>query len=303
MLLELRIENLGIIEELGIVVPPGLSVITGETGAGKTLVVGALELLAGARADATLVRPGADEARVEGRFEDPMTGEEVVVARVLPADGRSRAYVDGRMATVAELSDLGTRLIDLHGQHAHQSLLAPAMQRAVLDTFAGPPALEPRAEYQALHDELRAVGRALDHLGGDERTRARELSLLSYQIDEIEAAGLSDPEEVAALEREEAALGRGRGGPRRAGRRPRRGGRAGGGLGRRGRGRTRRPHDPTRADRAGEGTAGRALRGRPRPARGRGGSGRGPRAARGRRGSDGDSCATCRRSTATRSRR
>jgi DNA repair protein RecN (Recombination protein N) len=206
VLLELRIENLGIIEELGIVVPPGLSVITGETGAGKTLVVGALELLAGARADATMVRPGAEEARVEGRFEDPMTGEEVVVARVLPAEGRSRAYVDGRMATVAELADLGARLIDLHGQHAHQSLLAPAMQRAVLDTFAGPPALEPRAEYQAAREELRAVDRALDDLGGDERTRARELSLLRYQIDEIEAAGLSDPDEVAALEREEEAL-------------------------------------------------------------------------------------------------
>jgi DNA repair protein RecN (Recombination protein N) len=206
VLLELRIENLGIIEELGIVVPPGLSVITGETGAGKTLVVGALELLAGARADAMLVRPGAAEARVEGRFEDPMTGEEVVVARVLPAEGRSRAYVDGRMATVAELADLGARLIDLHGQHAHQSLLAPAMQRAVLDTFAGPPALEPRAEYQAAREELRAVDRALDDLGGDERTRARELSLLNYQIDEIEAAGLSDADEMAALERQEAAL-------------------------------------------------------------------------------------------------
>jgi DNA repair protein RecN (Recombination protein N) len=206
VLLELRVENLGIIEELGIVVPPGLSVITGETGAGKTLVVEALELLAGARADATLVRPGAAEARVEGRFEDPMTGEEVVVARVLPADGRSRAYVDGRMATVSELADLGARLIDLHGQHAHQSLLAPAMQRAVLDTFAGPPALEPRADYQAAREELRAVDRALQDLGGDERTRARELSLLKYQIDEIEAAGLADPDEDAALAREEAAL-------------------------------------------------------------------------------------------------
>lgn len=206
MLLELRVENLGIIEALGVVVPPGLSVITGETGAGKTLVVEALELLAGARADSTLVRPGAAEARVEGRFEDPMTGEEVVVARVLPADGRSRAYVDGRMATVAELADLGARLIDLHGQHAHQSLLAPAMQRAVLDTFAGTPALEPRAEYQAAREELRAVDRAFADLGGDERTRARELSLLKYQIDEIDAAGLADPDEVAGLERQEAAL-------------------------------------------------------------------------------------------------
>ncbi|MGZ4800750.1 MAG: AAA family ATPase, partial [Acidimicrobiia bacterium] len=115
MLIELRIENLGIIEEIRIVLEAGLTVITGETGAGKTLVVEALELLAGARADAALVRPGAAEARAEGRFEDPLTGEEIVVARVVPADGRSRAYIDGRLATVAELAELAARLIDLHG--------------------------------------------------------------------------------------------------------------------------------------------------------------------------------------------
>jgi DNA repair protein RecN (Recombination protein N) len=207
MLLELRITNLGIIEELEMVLADGLSAITGETGAGKTLVVEALELLAGARADAGLVRPGADEARIEGRFEDPLTGEEIVVARALPADGRSRAYVDGRLATVTELAELGVRLIDLHGQHAHQSLLAPAMQRAVLDTFAGPPALEPRADYQAARRELREIDTALAGLGGDERTRAREISLLQYEVDEIEAAGIAGVDEDATLESEEDALG------------------------------------------------------------------------------------------------
>lgn len=206
MLIELRIENLGIIEEIQVVVGSGLTVITGETGAGKTLVVEALELLAGTRADTSLVRPGADEARVEGRFEDPLTGEEVVVARVVPADGRSRAYIDGRLATVAELSDLGARLIDLHGQHAHQSLLAPSMQRAVLDTFAGPPALKPLADYQAARAELRAIEASMQGLGGDERARARELSLLEYQINEINDAGLDDPDEAAVREREEEAL-------------------------------------------------------------------------------------------------
>ncbi|MGZ6974322.1 MAG: DNA repair protein RecN [Acidimicrobiia bacterium] len=206
MLIELRIENLGIIEEIRIVLEAGLTVITGETGAGKTLVVEALELLAGARADAALVRPGAAEARAEGRFEDPLTGEEIVVARVVPADGRSRAYIDGRLATVAELAELAARLIDLHGQHAHQSLLAPAMQRAVLDTFAGPPALEPLAEYQAARAALRDIDSAMQGLGGDERTRARELSLLEYQINEIDSAGLDDPDEAAAREMEEDAL-------------------------------------------------------------------------------------------------
>jgi DNA repair protein RecN (Recombination protein N) len=206
MLIELRIADLGIIEEIVVLVEGGLTVITGETGAGKTLVVEALELLAGTRADTSLVRPGADEARVEGRFEDPLTGEEVVVARVVPAEGRSRAYIDGRLATVSELADLGARLIDLHGQHAHQSLLAPAMQRAVLDTFAGPPALEARADYQAARTELRAIEASMQGLGGDERARAREISLLEYQLGEIDAAGLDDPEEAAAREAEEDAL-------------------------------------------------------------------------------------------------
>lgn len=206
MLIELRIANLGIIEELQIVVESGLTVITGETGAGKTLVVEALELLAGTRADAALVRPGAPEARVEGRFEDPLTGAEVVVARVVPAEGRSRAYIDGRLATVAELAELGARLIDLHGQHAHQSLLAPAMQRAVLDTFAGAPALEALADYQAARAELRSIDTAMEGLGGDARARAREVSLLEYQIGEIDAAGLDDPDEGAARAAEEDAL-------------------------------------------------------------------------------------------------
>lgn len=212
MLLELRVENLGIIEELEIVVERGLTAITGETGAGKTLVVEALELLAGARADAALVRPGTPEARVEGRFEDPTTGEELVVARAVPADGRSRAYIDGRLATAGELADLGARLIDLHGQHTHQSLLAPAMQRAVLDTYAGAPALDARAEYQAARQVMRDIDLAMADLGGDERARAREMSLLQYEIEEIDAAGLSSPDadgrdEDQRLEAEEDALG------------------------------------------------------------------------------------------------
>src|ERR1700712_5581108 len=106
MLIELRIADLGIIEEVVVLLEGGLTVITGETGAGKTLVVEGLELLAGARADTSLVRPGAAQARVEGRFEDPLTGEEIIVARVVPAEGRSRAYIDGRLATVTELADL-----------------------------------------------------------------------------------------------------------------------------------------------------------------------------------------------------
>src|SRR5262249_32612127 len=105
VLTELHVAELGIVADLTMVFGPGLTAITGETGAGKTLLVEAVELLVGGRADATLVRDGAPEARVEGRFVD-MAGGEVVVARVVPLDGRSRAYIDGRLATVGELADV-----------------------------------------------------------------------------------------------------------------------------------------------------------------------------------------------------
>jgi len=133
VLLELRIENLGIIEEVHLLVGPGLTAISGETGAGKTLVTGALALLGGERADTTMVRDGATEARVEGRFEDA-AGDEVVLTRVVPREGRSRAYVDGRIATATELAVRGVELLDLHAQHAYQALLAPRHRRQVLRT-------------------------------------------------------------------------------------------------------------------------------------------------------------------------
>lgn len=206
MLAELRVEGLGIIDELTLVLSPGLTAITGETGAGKTLLVEAVELLVGGRADSARVRRGAPEARVEGRFVDSERDEEVVLARVVPAEGRSRAYVDGRLAAVGELAAIGTRLVDLHGQHAHQSLLDPAVQRAALDRFAGPPAVEALAAYRAARAEAARVEQALGALGGDGRARARELDLLRYQVDEIEAAGIRDPGEDAALEAEEVLL-------------------------------------------------------------------------------------------------
>ena len=206
MLAELHVVDLGIVADLGLLLGPGLMAITGETGAGKTLIVEALELLVGGRADAMLVRDGADHARVEGRFVDPATGTETVLARVIPRDGRSRAYIDGRLATASELADLGAGLVDLYGQHAHQSLLDPAVQRAALDRFAGPSAIDALAAYRAARSELRGVDDELAALGGDERARAREIDLLGFQVEEIAAAGIDDPGEGAALEAEELLL-------------------------------------------------------------------------------------------------
>ncbi len=204
MLVELRVENLGIIADLLLPFGDGMTVITGETGAGKTLIVDALDLLCGGRADAALVRDGADEARVEGRFVD---GEnEVVLARVVPATGRTRGYIDGHLATATELSERGRELVDLHGQHAHQSLLVPAEQRALLDRYAGEPAAAARAALAEARDARRAVEAEQTEIGGDDRSRARQIDLLRYELAEIDEAGIEDPEEEAALEREEEIL-------------------------------------------------------------------------------------------------
>ena len=201
MLAELAVRDLGVIGELQLVLGPGMTAVTGETGAGKTLVVEAIELLVGGRADGTMVRHGAEEASVEGRFL--VDDDEVVLRRVVPRQGRSRAYVDGRLATASELAEWGRRLVDLHGQHDHQSLLSTPVQRAALDRF-GAVDVEPLLLARKAQAEIDAQ---LAELGGDPRQRARELDLLRFQVDELDAAGLDDPDEDAALELEEDRLG------------------------------------------------------------------------------------------------
>ena len=154
-------------------------------------------MLVGGKADANLVRPGAEEARVDGRFL--LGDEELVISRVLPRSGRSRAYINGRPASAGELAELGQRLVDLHGQHAHQSLLHSSAQRDALDRYAG-------TDLGALALARRAAAeleRRLAELGGDERSRAREADLLRFQLAELEAAELRDPLEGEALDREE----------------------------------------------------------------------------------------------------
>ncbi len=200
MLVELAVTDLGLIDGLRLVLGPGMTALTGETGAGKTMVVEAIELLVGGRADPVLVRPGATEAVVEGRFDD--RGSEVVLTRVVPREGRSRAYVDGRMATAAALAEVGTRLVDLHGQHDHQSLLSAVVQRDALDRFGGID-LGPLAGAAAAVAGLDA---RLADLGGDAGARAREIDLLAFQVAELDAAGIDDPDEDERLDAEETAL-------------------------------------------------------------------------------------------------
>jgi DNA repair protein RecN (Recombination protein N) len=200
VLIELRVRDLGVIDELHLLLGPGMTALTGETGAGKTLVVEAIELLVGGRSDPSRVRAGATEAFVEGRFAT--ADGEVVLARAVPASGRSRAYIDGRMAPVSQLGEVGGALVDLHGQHAHQSLLSATVQRAALDRFGGVDV----SRRDSARRELQRVAAELEALGGDARARAREIDLLRFQVEELRAAAVVDPDEDTVLSAEEERL-------------------------------------------------------------------------------------------------
>jgi len=207
VLIELHIENLGVIERASLVFTAGMTALTGETGAGKTMLVEAIELLVGGRADAAIVRRGASEARVDGRLLVPRRDgtdgvDEVVLSRVVPLDGRSRAYVNGRPATVTHLGEIASGVIDMHGQHAHQGLLTVATQRAALDRY-GKVDLSALRVARARVTELDAE---LATLGGDERARAREIDLLRFQVAELNTAGVDNAQEDELLAAEESTL-------------------------------------------------------------------------------------------------
>ncbi len=198
-LVELHVRDLGVIDDVTVALDAGMTALTGETGAGKTLLIGALSLLLGGRADPSVVRAGADEAYVEGRFVDDDGGDEVVLARSVARAGRSKAWIDGRAAPVGALTEAATGLLELHGQHQHRTLVVPEAQRRALDAFG---AID-TGPLESARSRLAALLREADGLGGDADQRAREAEVLKFQVDEIDAAGLNDPDEDAVLEAEE----------------------------------------------------------------------------------------------------
>jgi DNA repair protein RecN (Recombination protein N) len=214
VLLELHISGLGVIEEVTLEVPPGLSVLTGETGAGKTMVTEALGLVLGRRARSGLVRRGRSRATVEARFDVhglPAPQEwaedgELILGRTVSADGRSTGRAGGQMAPLSTLAGIGQDLVEIHGQHQAQRLSSPGAQVAFLDRFCGPQHLEVVGRYEGIHGELRDVRSRLARLEGEAREREREKDLLAYQVREIEAAVLRVGES-AELEVEAARLG------------------------------------------------------------------------------------------------
>ena len=153
MLTDLHVRDLGVIEDLTLEFGPGMTALTGETGAGKTLVVEALQLVLGGRANSGMVRAGATEALVEARFVVGQgdAAHEVILTRSVPAEGRSRAWVDGRMAPLGALGEAAAELVEIHGQHEHRALVTPTAQRNVLDAFAGTDLSRVRAIRSQLH--------------------------------------------------------------------------------------------------------------------------------------------------------
>jgi DNA repair protein RecN (Recombination protein N) len=216
VLLELRIENLLLIERAELRPGPGLTAITGETGAGKTVLAHALDLLLGGKPRSGIVRPGAPEAYVEGVFELPAglleepefaelrerVGEEldeIVLARRVSAEGRSRAFVQGRSATAADLQALGGRLVAFFGQHEHRRLTLASAQLDLLDGFCGREQLELRVALAGAHGRMRELERALAELRERAGTRDRDLDLLAFEIEEIEQLDPSEEEQESLV--------------------------------------------------------------------------------------------------------
>ena len=199
MLRYLSIQHLAVIERLAIEFDAGLNVLTGETGAGKSILVDAVGLLLGARASADLVRTGEDVATIQAIFD--AGGDEMIVRREITAQGRSRAFVNGALATAGALRDLASRLIELHGQHEHQGLLAPETHLDLLDAWAGLDTARERTA--AAHQALVALRAELETLRLDERQKGARTDLLTFQRDEIARAAIAAGEdERLAIERE-----------------------------------------------------------------------------------------------------
>ena len=183
MLRFLSISRLAVIDRLELEFAPGLNVLTGETGAGKSILVGAVGLLVGGRASADLVRTGEETAAVQAIFETP-DGREMIVRREVSSQGRSRAFVDGALVTGAALRDAAGALVDLHGQHEHQLLLDPSTHLDVLDEFA---ALTPeRAAVADAFRQWQQLREERQRLATSEQQKASRAEFLTFQLAEID---------------------------------------------------------------------------------------------------------------------
>jgi DNA repair protein RecN (Recombination protein N) len=210
MLHSIRIRNFALVEELTLEFQPGFNAITGETGAGKSILLGALDLVLGERADRSSIRSGAEQCRVEAVFEvgglgrsfqqfleekgvEPQEDGLLVLKRVVSGSGANRQFINGSPVTLQTLRDTGEWLVDVHGPHDHQSLLRPATQLEMADAFGGLTPLKER--FAQTLTQIKQLDSAKAELVGDERTFMQQLDLLRFQINEIKAAKLQGTQE------------------------------------------------------------------------------------------------------------
>lgn len=210
MLRELHIKNFSIIDDITIEFENGLNVITGETGAGKSIIFNAFSLALGERAAGDIIRKGAAEAVIEASFDidttlfsPPVrhyledsgvdTEEVLILKRVISARGKNRAYINGSIASVQSLSEISRNLVDVHGQYEHQSLLSAEKQMDLLDIYGG--LMRERQQVKTLYQQVRIIRQRIAALAEKDRERAQRLDILAYQIHEIDAAALHDGED------------------------------------------------------------------------------------------------------------
>ncbi|ADU94794.1 DNA repair protein RecN [Geobacillus sp. Y412MC52] len=216
MLAELSIKNFAIIESLSLSFDKGLTVLTGETGAGKSIIIDAIHLLIGGRGSAEFVRFGAEKAEIEGLFLldddrhpcwqkcadvgiDASDGM-IVLRRDIFANGKSVCRINGKLVTTAVLRDIGATLVDIHGQHEHQELMDPSRHLPLLDEFGGLEAAEALARYRAVYERYEELGNKLKKLSENEQQMAHRLDLLTFQLREIEQAALELGEDERLME-------------------------------------------------------------------------------------------------------
>ncbi len=218
MLLQLKVVNYALIEDLTLNFNPGLNILSGETGAGKSILIGAINLLLGERAAVEQIRQGQDTAYVEGmiscetavknQISDILKdagisdGEELIIAREVFRTGRSVARVNGRAVPVSFLKDIGTYLVDLHGQHQHQSLLHADQHLELLDSFGGDDITAVRERVSELYDKWQAQKKELSLLGANSAERERNIDIAAFQLKEIREADLKPKEDSELAQRE-----------------------------------------------------------------------------------------------------
>jgi len=214
MLVQLEVENIAIIEKIKIPMQEGFTVLTGETGAGKSIIIDSLNALLGSRVSRELIRSGAEKAFVQGLFSytsdkynkldelldsmgiEPQEDKSILISRTFTESGKNICRVNGTMVTVGMLKEIGQRLVDIHGQHDNQSLLRAETHIELLDLFAGEKLAAEKSEYRILLQELNSLKAKLKKLAGEDKERERTLDMLRYQIDEIEAARLYIGEDI-----------------------------------------------------------------------------------------------------------